>query len=54
MPNFKITYGKKGEEQKESIEIHTHLGEAMEQAQMYAIQSFRSSEEGQLIIMMKK
>ena len=50
MPNFKITYGKKGEEQKESIEIHTHLGEAMEQAQMYAIQSFRSSEEGQLII----
>ena len=50
MPNFKITYGKKGEKQEEVVEIYSHLGEAMEQAQLYAMEVFKRSEEGQKII----
>ena len=46
MPSFKITYGKKGEEQEEVVEIYNHLGEAMEQAQLYAMGVFKRSEEG--------
>ena len=48
MPNFKLTYGFKNEKPTEVIEIFTHLGEAMEEAQMRAHKLFESTEEGQI------
>lgn len=46
MPNFKLTYGFKGEEPTEVIEVFTHLGEAMEEAQMRAHKLFKKTEKG--------
>lgn len=48
MPNFKLTYGFKNEKPTEVIEVFTHLGEAIEEAQIRAHKLFESTKEGQI------